>query len=267
MDFVLRDAFMTGFNPRIFNLERLLHYSFFTKSGLTVHQKGFATLTMFLAARAEIFRSVYFHRTVRAIDLTLNDLFVKSAGLLFPGSTGEGSNNPVENLGEYLHFTEWSLLTDVARWDKSPNPQKRELTEPWNDFLNRRIPFHYAGETTTIYLAGQNEQTSIYSSAETFKRAVADCLPKQFKDIPFEVDIARHLHRPDSHKAVSGQNFLYDPTVNKVRPLEEEELYRHIPLSYRICRVYTRDTEHIKPLAEALAALTHSETAEDATNM
>ncbi len=75
MDFVLRDAYMSGYNARAFDLDRLLHYSFFSPQGLTIHNRGVAALVQFISVRAELFRAVYFHRTVRAIDLTLDDLF------------------------------------------------------------------------------------------------------------------------------------------------------------------------------------------------
>src|SRR3990172_1836139 len=47
MDFVLRDAYMSGYNVRAFDLDRLLHYSFFSRSGLTIHRRGIAALVPF----------------------------------------------------------------------------------------------------------------------------------------------------------------------------------------------------------------------------
>ena len=91
MDFVLRDAYMSGYSQRSFDLDRLLHYSFFSEHGLTIHDRGMNALMRFMAVRAELFRSIYFHRTVRAIDLTLADLFADSRDLIFPG-------NPLEHL-------------------------------------------------------------------------------------------------------------------------------------------------------------------------
>jgi HD superfamily phosphohydrolase len=260
MDFVLRDAFMTGFSARAFDIDRLLHYSFFTKHGVTVHQKGFATLTRFLTVRAELFRSIYFHRTVRAIDLALNELFKTSRELLFTG-------NPLEHLDEYLYFTEWSLLVDVSRWSESTDARKREASAAWNDFLARRVSFHLAAETTAIFQAGEREQTSIFFDAAAFRRAIVSALPESLRSIPFEADIARHLHRPDSHKPTASQNFLYDPATDRVRQLDEEELFRHIPQSYRICRIYTKTPEHIAPLARALEQLTRPDSQDDETNM
>src|SRR5258707_168755 len=84
MDFVLRDSTMAGHGPRAFDLDRLLHYSFFTPQGLTLHAKGLAALVHFMEARGELFRSLYFHRTVRSIDLTMADLFRPTMSRLFP---------------------------------------------------------------------------------------------------------------------------------------------------------------------------------------
>ena len=260
MDFVLRDAYMTGFSARAFDIDRLLHYSFFTRHGLTVHQRGFATLTRFLSVRAELFRSVYFHRAVRAIDIALGVLFTESRDLLFPG-------DPLEHLDEYLRFTEWSLLVDVARWDQSDDPKKWELYPAWHDFLQRRVPLHLAAETTVIFQAGEREQMSVFADEESFRRSIIAHLPEPARSIPFEVDIARHLHRPDSHRPMASQNFLYDSTADCIRQLEEDELFRHIPQSYRICRIYTQYKEQIAPLVKAMDALTHAHCEDDETNM
>ena len=267
MDFVLRDAYMTGFSGRAFDIDRLLHYSFFSPKGLTIHQKGFTTLTRFIGIRAELFRSVYFHRTVRAVDLSLAELFQASRELLFPCSGGSGSRNPMENLDEYLRFTEWSLLVDGARWERSSNPKKRELAPRWKAFLERKLPWRMACETTILFKPGEREQTSIFADAETFKQALRLQLPASLRSIPVHVDIARHLHRPAAHLPTAGQNFLYEPMTDRIRRLEEEELFRHIPQSFRICRVYTERQEHCKPLAEALSRLTTDGGLDDETNM
>jgi len=73
MDFVLRDAYMSGYNTRAFDISRLIHYSFFTPKGLAIHARGMPTLINFIETRANLFRTIYFHRTVRAIDIALEE--------------------------------------------------------------------------------------------------------------------------------------------------------------------------------------------------
>ena len=44
MDFVLRDAYMSGYSERAYDLDRLLRYSFFSSRGLTIHHRGLNAL-------------------------------------------------------------------------------------------------------------------------------------------------------------------------------------------------------------------------------
>ncbi len=260
MDFVLRDAYMSGYNTHAFDLERLLHYSFFTRQGLTIHTKGVAALVQFMGVRADLFRTIYFHRTVRAIDLTLADLFADSKAYLFPG-------NPLEHLEEYRRFTEWSLLVDVGRWIESSDPKQRELAERWQAFLHRDIPWKMACQRNLVFGVAEAERSSIFSSAELVEHALRANLPGELARLPLSVDLARHLHRPDTRGPSLGQNFLWDPARNEPRPLTDDQLFRQLPLSHRICRVYAQDDSHAPQLAAALDALLGPGGGDDLTNM
>jgi hypothetical protein len=260
MDFVLRDAYMSGYNARAFDLERLLHYSFFTPQGLTIHARGVAALVQFMGVRAELFRTVYFHRTVRAIDLSLADLFADSKDYLFPG-------NPLEHLDEYRRFTEWSLLVDVARWVRSDDPRRRELGVRWQALLNRQVPWKMACQRNLVFDAEQTERSSIFSRAEFVERALRAQLPAELDDLPLRVDLARHIHRPDTRGPSRGQNFLWDPSRGEPRPLTDDQLFRQLPLAHRICRIYAEDIAHAPRLAAALDALIGPGGSDDLTNM
>ena len=260
MDFVLRDAYMSGYNVRAFDLERLLHYSFFTPQGLTIHSRGMTALVQFMSVRADLFRTVYFHRTVRAIDLTLADLFAESKAYLFPG-------NPLDHLDHYRRFTEWSLLVDVARWQDSSEPGKRELGQRWQAFLNRQIPWKMACQRNLVFDAAAAERGSIFSRAEFVERELQLNLPSALAGLPLKVDLARHIHRPDTRGPSMGQNFLWDPVRHEPRPLADDQLFRQLPLSHRICRVYAQDEAHAPQLAAALDALLGPGVGDDLTNM
>ena len=260
MDFVLRDAFMSGYNARAFDMERLLHYSFFSPQGLTIHSRGMSALVQFMSVRADLFRTIYFHRTVRAIDLTLADLFADSKEYLFPG-------DPRDHMDEYLRFTEWSLLVDVARWDTSTDARKRELGVRWQAFLNRQIPWKMACQRYLVFAASEIERSSIFSSAEFVEQALRASLPASLSGLKLRVDLARHIHRPDTRGPSMGQNFLWDAARGEPRPLVDDQLFRQLPLSHRICRVYAQDDSHAAQLAAALDGLIGSGGNDDLTNM
>jgi hypothetical protein len=260
MDFVLRDAYMSGYSTKAFDLERLLRYSFFTSSGLTLHARGVSALASFVAVRAELFRTIYFHRTVRAIDLTLRDLFAASKRYLFPA-------NPLDALDRYARFTEWSMLVDVARWRESDDIEKRRLGELWEAFLRREIPWHMACERTMFFAMGDPERSSIFSKEEFVEHALRERLPDELRSLPLRIDLPRHVHRPGTRGPTAGQNFLYHAATGKTTPLTDSELMRQIPQSYRICRVYSRDRQYDALLAGALDALTGGQSDDDKTNM
>lgn len=260
MDFVLRDAYMSGFNTRAFDLDRLLHYSFFSERGLTMHTRGMPALVRFISVRAELFRSLYFHRTVRAIDLSLEDLFRESKQFLFPVS-------PLADLERYRRFTEWSLLIDVARWPESGDPTQRELGRNWSELLSRRRRWKMAAERTVFYSPNSGERGSIFSRASFFEQSLRELLPRELKQIPLKVDLARHMHRPGTRGPAAGQNFLYDAARGQIRDLSDHELYRNIPMSYRLCRVYAETNEYDAVLAGALDTLVGPNEVDDRTNM
>jgi HD superfamily phosphohydrolase len=236
-----------------------LHYSFFSEAGLTIHDRGMNALMRFMAARAELFRTVYFHRTVRAIDLTLADLFAESRERLFPG-------NPLERLEQYLEFTEWSLLVDVSRWCGAPDPQAQQLGRRWHRLLRREIPWKMVVQRTRVFDERDSEQSSIFSDARVVEQRIRERLPDDLRDLPLRVDIARHIERPHTRGPSGGQNYLFDSARGKVRPLDANELFSRLPTSQRICRIYAQDDQHASELALALDTLIGG-TLDDATNM
>ncbi len=260
MDFVLRDAFMTGLNPKAFDLQRILHYSSFTDSGLTIHDRGMPALVHFLTMKAELFRSVYFHRTVRAIDLELAELFHESRQHLFPG-------DPREHLAEYLQLTEFSLLTDVRRWQHSSDPRLQHLGQRWQAWLGRSIPWKMICQRNLSFGEGQSENSSVFSNPKILTECIRDRLPFELKELPFRVDLARHIHRPHTVGATAGMNFYYDSSTHCLRPLTMHGLYRKLPISHTIARIYAHDFEHAALFASILDQITGSHAEDDLTNM
>jgi hypothetical protein len=210
--------------------------------------------------RAELFRAIYFHRTVRAIDLALADLFADSRDYLFSG-------NPLERLDEYRRFTEWSLLVEVAGWPRSDDPRKRSLGERWQHFLNREIPWKMVVQRHLVFDAMNAERSSIFSRADVVEREVRAILPSHIKELPLKIDLARHVHRPDTRGPSEGQNFLYDPARGVPRALTDDQLFRQQPITHRICRIYAQNDQHAPELSAALDSLIGPGSADDLTNM
>ncbi|MDA8745534.1 HD domain-containing protein [Rubripirellula amarantea] len=263
MDFVLRDAYMSGYSNRAYDLDRLLRYSFFSDRGLTIHQKGMNALVKFMQTKSELFRSVYFHRTVRAIDKTLGELFRDSRDLLFPG-------DPIDHLNDYLHFTEWSLLIDVSRWSKSGDPRTRELGRRWDKLLERQVDWIAVEDRNQTIREGDSEAASVFSDSSILEQALRSKLPAEMRTLEMQIDLPRHIYRPDALAATAGQNFQFNPSTDKVYPLTDDQLFAQLPIAHRACRIYLRKdhtVDQAHAVGEALDAIVGSRSEDDLTNM
>ena len=110
LDYVRRDAYLTGVSAGPVDAERLRRYAFVSERGLTLYEPGLAALEMFLTARLFMYQQVYFHRTVRGIDLDLAEVFGPSIAAIF------GEASPADDLRRYADLDEYALLHQAARW-------------------------------------------------------------------------------------------------------------------------------------------------------
>ena len=111
LDYVRRDAYMTGVAAQgLVDADRLRRYAFISERGLALYEPGLGALEMFLTARLFLYNTIYFHRTVRAIDLDLAEAFAPAIDALF------GRRDPLEDLPAYADLDEYALLHQAARW-------------------------------------------------------------------------------------------------------------------------------------------------------
>ncbi len=182
MDYVPRDSYICGVAAGPVDVQRIVHYSFISERGLTLHAHGAEALYMFLNARLYLYHQVYFHRTVRRIDLQLREVFRPTLELLLGG-------NPLTKLDAYQALTEWSLLSDVDRWSRTKDDRKRrELGEAWGAIVARKLKWK-------LVYQGLSDAREIPAGAlrvtrEEFARDIRAHLPRALRGIEFEVDVA-----------------------------------------------------------------------------
>ena len=160
LDYVRRDAFFTGVRVGI-DVERLRRYAFISDRGLTLYEPGVTALEGFLNARLLLYQQVYFHRTVRAIDLDLAEVFAPSIRALF------GDDSPAERLDGYADLDEYALLHQAARWARGEDVVgggsegsagdgrvAPVVADAWRRILLRRPSWRSEAELRTTYGAG-----------------------------------------------------------------------------------------------------------------
>jgi len=243
LDYVLRDSYMCGVAIGPVDLERLLHYSYFSRDGLTLHRNGTSALTMFLNSRLYLFSNVYYHRTTRAIDLHLKEIFSDTMKFIF-------SKNPLEDLDNYLRLTDWSLLEEVSTWNRSKGKKKKVLGEEWNKISNRHVKWKMAYEGVVSIKEMEVGKTVI--KEEDWKSRIAKYLPSSIKNLAFQVDMASQDPRPENPvKMGQMQVHIFDPATNEVSKGHLKRLFEYIPSKVFLYRVFALDHKYDKELSEA----------------
>ena len=150
LDYVRRDAYLTGVAAGPVDVDRLRRYTFVSERGLTLYEPGLGALEMFLTARRFMYQQVYFHRTVRAIDLDLAEVFGPSVRALF------GDDSPVDRLGAFADLDEYALLHQAARWARGLDVEQvgPAIAERWRAILLRQPTWRSEAEVRAEYEPG-----------------------------------------------------------------------------------------------------------------
>jgi len=238
LDYVSRDSYMCGVAVGPIDRERLIHYTFFSKKGLTLHRSGDGALTIFLNARKYLYENVYYHRTTRAIDLHLSELFPETMRRIVPG-------NPLDYMDHYLHLTDWSLLQEVSRWGQKGGPLGRE----WKRILNRDLKWKLAYERTLSLAELRSGLDTI--GVDDWESRIRSTLPSRYQDLTFRVDIATQDPRPENPLAMGKKQIhTYDPSTDTIAKESLAELFAFIPSKIVKFRVFALDHSNDALLAQ-----------------
>ena len=243
MDYVPRDSYICGVAAGPVDVQRIVHYSFISEQGLTLHSHGAEALYMFLNSRLYLYHQVYFHRTVRRIDLQLREVFRPTLELLLGG-------NPLERLAQFRELTEWSLLSDVDRWAHADSdPERHELGQAWADVVARRLKWKliYQGHTDARDIPG----TALGMTRQEFAAQLRLNLPPNLRHIEFEVDVAAQESRAFNPMTETADILFYEPLEDRYQQSRVLDLFRRLPVRMALFRIFAHDERHRRELIGA----------------
>jgi len=243
MDYVPRDSYICGVATGPVDVQRILHYSFISERGLTLHAHAAEALYMFLNARLYLYHQVYFHRTVRRIDLQLREVFRPTIELVLEG-------NPLDRLDRYQMLTEWSLMSEVDRWARGDvDAQRRELGHGWADAVARKLKWKliYQGHTD----ARDIPSGALSVTREEFARELRERLPEQMRGIEFEVDVAAQESRAFNPMTETADILFYEPLEDRYQQSRVLDLFKRLPVRMALFRIFARDDAHRRELIAA----------------
>lgn len=243
LDYVQRDAYMTGFSLDMIDMPRLRYYTVFTKDGLALHPSGLSALRRFLNARLNLYSNVYFHRTTRALDLHLQEIFSDTLQAMYP-------DNPAKNLDAYLKCDEWSLFSEVQGWALAKDASRRKLAMEWRKIHARELKWKmaFAVEISVDSIQRGTE----FPNAHNYEVKIKNVLPAKLKNIPFRVDVATQDPRPLNPMAEPSKRInIFNPATGAISSEPLDEIYRFIPARVRHFRVFALNHDHDEELSRA----------------
>jgi HD superfamily phosphohydrolase len=242
MDYVPRDSYVCGVAVGPVDVQRILHYTFVSGDGIALHDHGAEALFMFLNARLYLYHQVYYHRTVRRIDLQLREIFAPTLDRLLGG-------NPLERMDDYLQLTEWSLMSEVDRWRRERDAELRRLGESWTDVLARRLKWQLV---FTSYLESREVTPAVmFMTRAEFAERIRERLPAHLRETEFEVDVAVQQSGARNPLAETDDILLYDPLQDAFRRSSVLDLFRRLPVRMALFRIFARDRDHAADLRRA----------------
>lgn len=243
IDYVQRDAYMTGFSIDIVDIKRLCFYTFFTEDGLTLHQAGTSALSRFLNARLNLYANVYYHRTTRALDLHLQEIFKATMDTILP-------YDPSEHLDDYLNCDEWSLYQEVKNWTQQKDRRKKRLGKEWERIFLRQVKWKmsYSAELSV----DQIQRGVKFSDAQDYEHQIRKRLPKPLQGIEFRVDLATQDPRPINPMIEGNKRInIFNPSTDVTSPEPLREIYRFIPARIVHFRVFSLNHDYDRELTVA----------------
>jgi uncharacterized protein len=229
-----------------------------TDRGFTIHKTGLPALHMFLNTRMYLYSNVYYHRTTRAIDIHLREIFGNTMRLVFP-------DNPLKKMDRYLMLTDWSLLEHVRGWKQSRHAGRRALGEEWGRILGRDVKWKMA-YNTVLKEKGQARGMD-FPSRDQFEKQIQKELPAKLQKLRFSVDMAPLDPRPDPKDTRIKPLMVYDPNTRTVSAEPLEEFLDLLPTRLIQFRIYALNHDTDADLSRAAATVFYRVPSSSHTNV
>lgn len=221
MDYLLRDAFCTGVNYGMFDIDRILRVLRPHQGKIVVKETGMHAVEDYLMSRYQMYWQVYFHPVTRSSEIILRNIFARAKFLFDTGYSFEFLIPPLQQLfegtlsvPEYLLLDEPLVQTAFSRWMVEKD---RVLADLCERFLYRRL-LKYAAPITL-------EGDYIDELRHQLEKLGYD--PEYYMQIDFPTDLSYAVYRPGE---MSGKIpiFLLTPSGELIEISRKSEIVRSI---------------------------------------
>ncbi|HUC92923.1 MAG TPA: HD domain-containing protein [Paenibacillus sp.] len=198
MDYLLRDAYYTGVNYGMFDLDRILRVLRPYQGRIVVKESGMHAVEDYLMSRYQMYWQVYFHPVTRSSEIILRQIF-RRAKELYAGSYGFLSKMPdalvslfegTLDVNGYYRLDEALVQTVFMQWIQERDELLAELCRR---FLHRRL---------YKYVTMDHRDEAFWSRIRHAFRS-AGLHPDYHLEIDYPFDLPYHVYRPGT---TEGEN-------------------------------------------------------------
>ena len=230
LDYVVRDSFHTGAGYGSFDVHRLLYAMDVIDDSLSIDDSAVATLESFLRARFESFRTIYFHKASRAVQIML----VRA----LDAARDELHLLDFDIPDDYLKLDDYKVWTGLKECKKSEKIMK--------DLEHRRL-LKCAYERTLF--SGEELRSNTISDEsvrEDIEKQIAKKAKTEREDVIIDVPTLPSVpyHDTSTLPSLDIPVFRHSPSGRKERVplLETSSIAGALQTFMNLVRVYTKES-------------------------
>lgn len=241
LDYLIRDSYFCG-TPElaIIDVKRLILTSMLTDKGLTLHLSSKdSSLVTFLLSRLYMYQAVYYHRYVRAFELSIDETIPRIMKLIKLG-------DPRKNLEKYWVIDDFYVYSLCKVW-RYETGIKSEISNIWLSALNNLYKWeevHYM----PIYIEKEwPRMLKSLTEPQGLKRYLENELQQvaRRESLPVTdllVDVPALDVRPENPWGRDKEQmiYIYDPFRKKLDPAAFLDIIKNLPLKLISARFFCK---------------------------
>ncbi len=240
MDYLLRDSYFTGVEYGKVDVMRIINSFEVVQNKLAIRQAALFAFEALMIARYEMFRAVYFHRTVRAAELMLiKSMLLADKELHLTDLT----------LNRYLTMTDEVTLHRIRTMKTGSDPELRKAKLLADDYFRRKLlkcVFEQTFQRKDKFLNSIFTQKSFRAQ---LAQDIAESASVDEDDIYVDVPVTPSVPIPSGREAFQGVTVVQ--TKGKAKEsfnwsVEDLPLVSTIAGFMDIMRVYTPENKRHK---------------------
>jgi len=240
LDYLIRDSYFCGVREYgLLDADRLIETTSVFEDGLLLHKSSASALKAFLISRLFMYENVYYHKTVRSIDISFSDILSDALDILNIG-------NPLDNIESFYKIDDFYLHSIVPEWCDNADENRHRVGSEWKRLLNRELRWKIAYQKDVNALSIDN----IFFKMPEKDRIISMLNDSMNANTPVRVDTPILDVRPEnpfSTRERKNAVAIYDPILGKADKNGLVKLTKNIPVKFISFRIFSEsnDTEKV----------------------